>query len=409
MTTTMTREQAAAAVAAATAERDGIQANLLDLDDSFGKRMLAGAPLVGESKRRWEAAAADLAILWEILPAYAAVTDRAAEMLASGRHLHGAEPAEITALLSGASVKLTRGPGRPEQRDLTDSCRRDLTLAAAVREMKGAFARTAEVVAAAERVWNETADGLTAIAAVLYTAQQQADGLGDDELTGALDEARADLGRLRDVLESDPLALWHGRVDTTPMGLLRKRADEVDSRAGDLARLRDAAQQRIDAAAAAVTAAAAARRDAAAARDRADAEIAVPALPALPAEPTDLGERLAALGALRAAGRWSRLASELDIIETGASAALRRHREAGQAAVAMLDWRDELGDLLDAYQARAAQLGAAEDPELTASYQHARDLIRAAPCDLSAAATAVTRHKRAILALSEQTRRRLTR
>jgi hypothetical protein len=404
MTTTMTREQAAAAVAAATAERDGIQANLLGLDDNFGKRMLAGAPLVGESKRRWEAAAADLAVLREIFPAYAAVTDRAAGMLASGRHLHGAELAEITALLSGASVKLTRGPGRPEQRDLTDSHRGDLTLAAAAAEMKGALARTAEVVAAVERVWNETADALTAIAAVLYTAQEQADGLGDDELTGPLDEARADLGRLRDVLESDPLALWHGRVHTTPLDLLRKQADQVASRAGGLARLRDEAQQRIDAAAAAVTAAAAARRDAAAALDRAEAEIAVPALPALPAEATDLGERLSALGALRAAGDWSLLASELDIIETEASAARQRYREAGQAAVAMLDWRDDLGDLLDAYQAKAPQLGGAEDPGLTASYQQARDLIRTAPCDLSAAATAVTRHKRAILALSERTR-----
>ena len=54
MATVMTREQAAAAVAAAAAERDAIQANLLDLDGSFGKRMLAGAALTGESQRRWD-------------------------------------------------------------------------------------------------------------------------------------------------------------------------------------------------------------------------------------------------------------------------------------------------------------------------------------------------------------------
>ena len=51
----MTREQAATAVAEATAERDSIQTNLLDLDGSFGKRMLAGAALSGESRRRWSA------------------------------------------------------------------------------------------------------------------------------------------------------------------------------------------------------------------------------------------------------------------------------------------------------------------------------------------------------------------
>ncbi len=60
MTFAMTREHAAAAVAATTAERDGIQANLLDLDGRFGQRMLAGAKLTGVSKHRWKMAAADL-------------------------------------------------------------------------------------------------------------------------------------------------------------------------------------------------------------------------------------------------------------------------------------------------------------------------------------------------------------
>ena len=37
----LTRDQAAALVKAAVAERDTIQQNLLDLDGSFGKRLLA--------------------------------------------------------------------------------------------------------------------------------------------------------------------------------------------------------------------------------------------------------------------------------------------------------------------------------------------------------------------------------
>ena len=54
----VTRQEAQAALDAATAERDTIQANLLDLDTSFGKRMLSGASLVGETRERWDAAAA---------------------------------------------------------------------------------------------------------------------------------------------------------------------------------------------------------------------------------------------------------------------------------------------------------------------------------------------------------------
>src|SRR5580698_7247134 len=65
MAVAMTREQAAAAVAAATAERDGVQVNLLDLDGSFGKRLLAGATLTGQTRARWESAGGELIRLWE--------------------------------------------------------------------------------------------------------------------------------------------------------------------------------------------------------------------------------------------------------------------------------------------------------------------------------------------------------
>jgi len=85
--TGLSRTEAAAAVAAAVAERDAIQANLLDLDSSFGKRLLAGAPLAGETKRRWEAASQELGTLWETFAAYSAVVDRANETLPGIRPL----------------------------------------------------------------------------------------------------------------------------------------------------------------------------------------------------------------------------------------------------------------------------------------------------------------------------------
>ena len=47
----LTKERAPAVVQAAAAERDAIQANLLELDGSFGKRLLEGAALTGQTKR----------------------------------------------------------------------------------------------------------------------------------------------------------------------------------------------------------------------------------------------------------------------------------------------------------------------------------------------------------------------
>src|SRR5215831_2941620 len=379
MTMEMTREQAAAAVAAATAERDGIQANLLELDGSFGKQMLAGAALTGESKRRWEAAATDLAALWEIFTAYAAVVDKAAGLLAGARRPSSRELAQITTMLNGTSVELTRTVPLA-RRELTETGRSDLTLAAAVREMKRLFAPVADVVAAAEGVWNETADGLSEIDAQLAAAKEQARDLGDDEVTGALAAAGDELSRLREVLNSDPLAFWQGgQVDTTRLGRLREQATAAAARAAGLARLRADTQQRISAAAAAVAAATAAWQDATAALDRATAKIAPGTLPPPPAEAVGLDVRLATLDKLKAAGRWARLAAELDTIETEAPAATQRYRDAERAA--------------------AALLGAAEDAELTKLYEQARDVLWTAPCDLAAAAASVTRYQQAILSL----------
>ena len=396
----MTRAQAAASAAEATAERDSIQANLLDLDGSFGKRMLAGATLTGESELRWEAAAADLAGLWEIFNAYAAVVDEAAELMAGAGRLSDRKLAQVTTWLTGASVELTR-PKPLGRRGLTETGRSDLTLAAAVQEMKRAFASVADVVAAAERVWNETADGLSEIGTQLGAAKEQLGALSDNEVTGALAAAEDELGQLRGVLNSDPLALWQGgRVDTTRLERLRAQAAAATVRAASLAGLRADTRQRISAAQAAVAAVTAARERADATRSAAAAKIAQNYLPPPPPAVPDLDVRLATLGKLEAAGRWARMAAELDTIESEAAAATERYRDAERAAATLLDKRAELRGLLDAYQAKAARLGAAEDTELAMRYQQAHDLLWTAPCDLAVAAAAVTRYQQAILTLS---------
>ena len=204
----LTRDQAGAAVKAAVAERDVIQANLLELDSSFGKQLLAGAELTGDTKRRWDATAAILATLWQIYSAYSAVVDQAAEAVT--KHLGPRELAAITALLTGRSVQLASGPAPLAGRDLADSGREDLTLATAVARMRRAFAAVTEVVAAAEHVWTEVAGRLDAAGRELARVAPQAETLGDEALTGDLAAAQGKLARLRDTLNSDPLALWLG-------------------------------------------------------------------------------------------------------------------------------------------------------------------------------------------------------
>jgi hypothetical protein len=414
MAAVLTRDQAAAAVAAAVAERDTIQANLLDLDGSFGKRLLAGAKLTGETRRRWEAATAATTTLWETFSAYSAVVDRAAAILAAGGRLPGPKLEELTTLLNGTSVRLARASSAVARGDLTGTADTQVTPAAAVREMRRAFADVADVVATAENVWNGIADQLQQVAADLAKARQQTDGLADPVLadTGladALAQAEIELGQLRDLLNSDPLALWlrspgnlggrDARVDDARLSRLRQRAAVAVSRAGELAAVRENADQRISAVATTVSSARDAWQDAMAARQRAATRIAAALLPE-PPEVRGLAYRLTALDTLKAAGRWPRLASELDLLEEHAAAVAKGCRDAERQATELIDRRDELRGLLDAYRARAAKLGGAEDSELDARYDRAHDLLWTAPCDLPAAADAVTGYQQAVLALS---------
>jgi hypothetical protein len=392
----MTRDQAAAAVKATAAERDAIQANLLELDSSFGKQLLAGAELTGETRRRWDATAATLGTLWQVYEAYSAVVDQAAE--AAARHLGPRELAALSALLTGRSVRLAAGPAPLAGRDLADSGREDLTLATAVARMRGAFSAVTEVVAAAEHVWTEVAGRLDAAGAELARVTPLAATLGDEALAGNLSSAGAELARMRDTLNSDPLALWRGgTADTSGADRLAERVTAAVARADELIRLRDEARQRVDEARVAATAARAARDDAVAAWQRAAEKIAAAALPPPPAEPADLSARLAGLGPLMDGGRWPRLASELDLLDRELAAATASFKEAERAAVSALARRDELRGLLGAYKAKAARLGAIEDTVLAERYDRARGLLWTAPCDLAAAEAAVAGYQQAVL------------
>ena len=393
----MTRDQAAAAVTATVAERDAIQANLLELDSSFGKQLLAGAELTGDTRRRWDATAATLATLWQVFSAYSAVVDQAAE--AAARHLGPRELAAISGLLTGRSVQLASGPAPLAGRDLADPGREDLTLATAVARMRGAFSSVTEVVSAAEHVWTEVAGRLDAVGAELARVTPLAAALGDEALTGNLTAAQGQLARLRDTLNSDPLALWQqgGAVDTSGADRLAEQVNVAASRVDELVRLRDEAHQRVAGVAAAAAAARSAREDAAAAWQRATAKIAAGALPPPPADLADLSGRLDGLGPMLAAGRWTRLASELDLLDRELATATAGFREAERAVVAAMAKRDELRGLLGAYKAKAARLGAAEDAVLAERYDRARDMLWTAPCDLAAAEAAVAGYQQAVL------------
>jgi hypothetical protein len=397
-----TRQEAQAALDKASAERDTIQGNLLDLDASFGKQVLSGASLVGESKRRWDTAAPMLAGLWETFSAYSAVIDQAAQLMSS---VKDRELGSVIALLSGPSVRLSRGPAPLGRRDLADGGVDVLTVPAAVAQMRREFSRVTEAIAAAEAVWGEVGGLLDQAGTDLSRAASLAAGLSDDMLSARLAEVAAELSRQRATLNTDPLSLWQdegdgrsGHVDTSAANRVRDRVAAVAAEVDSVAKVRDGARQRIDAVAGVQATAIAAWQDALHARQRAAVKIADEFLPAVPdAYPGAAFDR-ASLDVLASAGQWQRLSAEIDRAERGLTAEATAYRRAADDAESALGRREELRGMLQAYKAKAARLGGAEDFGLTERYDAARELLWSAPCDLGAAGDAVAVYQQAILA-----------
>jgi hypothetical protein len=386
-------EGLAAKAADAIATRDAIQANLLELDGSYGKRLLDGAQLRGVTKEKWDVAAAQLADLWQTFTAYSAVIDRLAELTSARRPK--AETPELIELLSGRCVTLTKAPAPLARRDLADTGRRELSLTAAVAAMRGAFSGVTDVTSAAEAVWNDTGGRLDAVAARLTSARQRFAGIEDQWLTGELTAAQERLDAYRADLNSDPLGL-----DASGVGALGTLADTIAAEAAKLDQLRRDARERIAQLRARGDELAAAWREAVTAWQRATVRVAgVPPLAPEPAPPP-----LDRLDALAAAGQWRPLSEQIDKCASALDLALSQTRDTSRRMVSFISQRDELRGLLDAYKVKAARLGSAEDEGLTARYDRARGLLWTAPCDLDAAADAVTGYQQAILALEGQRR-----
>ncbi|HTU72270.1 MAG TPA: hypothetical protein VMG38_02015 [Trebonia sp.] len=402
----VTRQEAQAALDAATAERDTISSNLLDLDGSFGKRLLSGASLTGQSKRRWETAAAALAKLWDTYTAYSGVIDKAADLLSASRDR---DLAPVSALLSGRSVRLVAGPAPLGRRDLADTGVEEVTLTSAVARMRRDFAAVSEVVTAAEAVWGEVGGLLDAADGDLARATSLAAGLADAALTQAVAEATSAVAQQRVTLNSDPLSLWQegpdghsGQADSSGAGRAREQAATVAAKVAEVAAVRDSARQRIDALAATAATATAALRDALDARQRAAVKIAEEFLPALPASTAAGGFQRGELDALVRSGQWQRLSEQIDRAERDLVAQAASYRAVADAADATLGRREELRGMLQAYKSKAARLGAVEDLGLSEIYEAARDMLWTAPCDLGAAADAVAAYQQAILGIGRR-------
>ncbi|MFF4710105.1 hypothetical protein ACFY2V_01645 [Streptomyces eurythermus] len=397
----MDRDEADRALARLGQEHEAIETSLLALQDHAGRRLLEGAALTGVTRERWQATEARITRLWAYFDAYTAALRRAREIRARRRWSSREDLAELTGLLRGESVTVPGGvSGRLSE---------TFTLPALVERMNELYATSLDVIVAADAVWSALPARIDLLAAELQRTRQLAHSVGvrpgEHPAGDDLERITRTLTRLREDVVADPLAFWvpaegssapgGGRPDTTVYDRAALALEDVRREIDAVLTVRQDAEARLVRVRDVLSRADRTLAEARTARGEVLAKIAATEVPVVGGPPTVLQEQLATAVEYRRQGRWHRLSPLLESLEEKAEEELLRARESLTAVTAPLAVRAELRGRLDAYKAKVARHGLAEDPLLVERYDAARRMLWSAPCDLRVAEQAVLRYQRA--------------
>ncbi|MFF5402299.1 hypothetical protein ACFY8K_10430 [Streptomyces misionensis] len=397
----MDRDEVDRALARLGQEHEAIETSLLALQDHAGRRLLEGAELTGVTKERWQAAEARITLLWTYFDAYTDALRGAREIRARRRWSSREDLAELTGLLRGTCVALA-GPGDGR---LSES----FSLAELVDRMNELYATSLDLVVAADAVWSALPARIDLLAAELQRTRQLAHSVGvrpgEHPAGDDLERITRTLTRLRADVVSDPLAFWvpaegssapgGGRPDTTVYDREARALEDVRREIDAVLTVRQDAEARLIRLRDVLSRADRTLAEARTARGEVLAKIAATEVPVVSGPPTVLQEQLATAAEYRRQGQWHRLSPLLESLERKADEELLRAREQLTAVTAPLAVRAELRGRLDAYKAKVARHGLAEDPFLVERYDAARRMLWSAPCDLRVAGQAVLRYQRA--------------
>ncbi|GAA3832159.1 hypothetical protein [Streptomyces chiangmaiensis] len=401
------RDEVDRALARLGAEHEAIETSLLALQDHAGRRLLEGAELTGVTKELWTSAEASITLLWAYFDAYTDALRRARDIRARRRWSSREDLVELTELLRGAGVTVAGGAANAPAGAARLS--KQFTLAQLVERMNELYASSLDMVVAADAVWSALPARIDLLSAELQRTRQLAHSVGvrpgEHPAGDDLERITRTLTHLRAQVISDPLAYWvpaqgssapgGGRPDTSTYDRQARAVEDVRREIDAVLAVRQDAEARLVKLRDLLSRADRTLAEARSARGEVLAKIAASEVPAVSGPPTALQEQLATAADYRRHAQWHRLSPLLESLEQEAEEELLRARESLTAVTAPLAVRAELRGRLDAYKAKVARHGLAEDPLLVERYDAARRMLWSAPCDLRAAEEAVLRYQRA--------------
>ncbi|MFJ8155864.1 hypothetical protein [Streptomyces sp. NPDC094468] len=409
----MDRDEVDRALARLGAEHEAIETSLLALQDHAGRRLLEGAELTGTTRERWTSADASITLLWAYFDAYTDALRSAREIRARRRWSSREDLVELTELLRGESVTVagsaSAAANAPTLLSAGGRLSERFSLETLVDRMNELYATSLDMVVTADAVWSALPARIDLLAAELQRTRKLAHSVGvrpgEHPAGDDLERITRILTRLREDVVSDPLGFWvpaqgssapgGGRPDTAAYDRQARALEEVRREIDAVLTVRQDAEARLITLRDVLSRADRTLAEARTARGEVLAKIAATEVPVVSGPPTALQEQLATAAEYRRSAQWHRLSPLLESLEQKAEDELLRARESLTAVTAPLAVRAELRGRLDAYKAKVARHGLAEDPFLIERYDAARRMLWSAPCDLRVAEQAVLRYQQA--------------
>jgi hypothetical protein len=369
-----------------------ISANLLELELDPNRKLLEASELQGESATRWAEASASHAQLWQWYSLLDGLLDRAAGLRGTRTRLTASQLTELSELLEGASIEFSSEHVPLEERELFagSQARRRCTADDLLARMSVEFDRSKTVVAAIGKAWDTFVPRMSAARAALDESAQLARALGDGE-PPELDLARRRLTELAGALSKDPLSVSAEDIERleTSLQAIRQDLDGVEEVRREIDRLLVAAHDLL-----------AELRRAAQEGKTTHEEVLIKITAAAAPEPLGLDSalerQLEDVAELSRRAAWREARAALEQWRTRARSLLDQERQITAENRALLETRGELRGLLDAYQAKAKQLGLIEDPELSGMFDQAHEALYTAPTDLGQATELVRSYQQAL-------------
>jgi hypothetical protein len=371
---------------------DRVTGRLADLDADVTRQLLASATnLRGQTAVRWVDASARLDALWGGQLAVHHLLDRVEQVRGRRVWLNQALLGELEELLEGAHVAVPdRNPG---PRTLTgDSVPfHPTTIEAALEQMSRDYDIVAALLGQVAAAWAEPTQRVEALVRGASELGRRTAELGHGGAPGFADLEGA-IATAVEQARHDPLEL-----DVADVAVLEERLERCRLQLDHLGRAKHERDADVQAAFDSVQLG---LRDLAQGRLSLSASAEKVVVPAAVLDQADelgrnlfsLGEECKALLASNVPVDCIALCSRIDELRAGVTSLLA-------SALGRVARRDELRGVLEAYRAKAQQIGLAESMELDACYEEARAPLYLAPCDVERAAQLVAEYRRAVTSL----------